>query len=61
MIFRLDFSGLDTSNRDRLEISFKQNLIDAMCGFLDDYRNMFNDIRTDKTTYLQKPGYKVNS
>lgn len=58
MIFRLDFSGLDTSNRDRLEISFKQNLIDAMCGFLDDYRNMFNDIEQIKQRIYKSPDIK---
>ena len=58
MILKLNFSGLDTGNRDRLEISFKQNLIDSINSFLDEYQNIFKDIEEIKQHIKEKPDIK---
>ncbi|UZQ83657.1 AAA family ATPase [Thermoanaerobacter sp. RKWS2] len=58
MILKLNFSGLDTGNRDRLEISFKQNLIDSINGFLNDYQSIFKDIEEIKQHIKEKPDIK---
>ncbi|MEQ6363097.1 AAA family ATPase, partial [Thermoanaerobacter thermohydrosulfuricus] len=49
---------LDTGNRDRLEISFKQNLIDSINGFLNDYQSIFKDIEEIKQHIKEKPDIK---
>ncbi|HAA80895.1 MULTISPECIES: AAA family ATPase [Thermoanaerobacter] len=46
------------SNRDRLEISFKQNLIDSINSFLDEYQNIFKDIEEIKQHIKEKPDIK---
>ncbi|MGH2332320.1 AAA family ATPase [Thermoanaerobacter mathranii] len=58
MVLELDFSGLDTGNRERLEKSFKQNLIDSISSFLNKYRNMFKDIDEIKEHIKKKSDIK---
>ncbi|WP_156202117.1 AAA family ATPase, partial [Thermoanaerobacter thermocopriae] len=57
-VLELDFSGLDTGNRERLEKSFKQNLIDSISSFLNKYRNMFKDIDEIKEHIKKKSDIK---
>ncbi|EIW00658.1 ATP-binding protein [Thermoanaerobacter siderophilus] len=58
MILKLNFSGLDTGNRDRLEISFKQNLIDSISSFLNKYQSIFKDIDEIKEHVKEKSDIK---
>ncbi|GAP72122.1 hypothetical protein SAMD00024442_25_7 [Candidatus Symbiothrix dinenymphae] len=43
-VLKFDFSGLDTSNEERFRTSFSGNIQDAVCYFLDAYRNLFPDV-----------------
>ncbi|TCO53796.1 AAA family ATPase, partial [Caldanaerobacter subterraneus] len=58
MILELDFSGLDTGDRNRLEKSFKQNLIDSINSFFNKYQNIFKDIEEIKQHIKEKPDIK---
>lgn len=44
MIFRLNFSGLNTSNKDFLEESFKLRLLNSAEDFFNKYKNIFGEI-----------------
>ncbi|WP_051585828.1 ATP-binding protein [Caldanaerobius polysaccharolyticus] len=44
MIFRLNFSGLNTSNKDSLEESFKLRLLNSAEDFFNKYKNIFGEI-----------------
>ncbi|UZQ83655.1 ATP-binding protein [Thermoanaerobacter sp. RKWS2] len=58
MVLELDFSGLDTGDRERLEKSFKQNLIDSISSFLNKYHSIFKEINEIKEHIKEKPDIK---
>ena len=44
LILPLNFSGLNTASKDKLEDSFRLRLVDAIDGFLSTYKKFFEDI-----------------
>ncbi|WP_158648279.1 AAA family ATPase, partial [Candidatus Symbiothrix dinenymphae] len=42
-VLKFDFSGINTTGEDGFRFSFSDNIQDAVCYFLDAYRNFFPD------------------